>query len=428
MKRMLSLLTVIALMAGTLFTSAQTPQVNNADFESWDSQGTSDEEPTQWNSFMSASGFYATFAAQQVKRSTVTRPGSAGTYSALIWARDATLALANGNLTTGRINMGSSSATSSSNYNTTLTSDANYNEAINAVPDSLVVWVRAKFANTSYQPRINAIIHDSYDLRDPVVSGTESHIVASATLNWTPVNSVWVRKSIPFVAGAGSNPAYALISITTCKDPGSGSANDSLYIDDLMFIYTPELTTGTINPSVYTVTATDGAAISIPFTLTGTMYADNIVTAQLSDATGSFAAPVTLGTLNTTTSGTISGNIPANTPSGTGYRVRVVSTNYPITAADNGSDIQVDLTVGISENPSANTRLVWNNEDLSIDLSQAAFMKPSFILTDLSGRILMNTPLVAKVINHLNVNLPAGIYGYSIQDLTGKISGKIFHK
>jgi hypothetical protein len=73
------------------------------------------------------------------------------------------------------------------------------------------------------------------------------------------------------------------------------------------------------------------------------MFAGNVVTAELSDATGSFASPVVLGTLSATSSGTITGTIPASTPTGSGYRIRVTSTNYALTASDNGSDIQIYL-------------------------------------------------------------------------------------
>ncbi len=322
--------------------------INNGGFETYDSFGTSNVEPTNWNSFMTADATILTQFGkkQRLNRSDVIRPGTTGLYSVVIWSTNELGTIANGNLTTGKINMGSTSPTNSANYNFTKTSDANFKHPFNGHPDSLIVWVRYKPASNSLTEtaRIHAVIHDTYDVRDPADGGSTSHLVGDATLNFTKTNGIWVRKSIPFVyAGASTTPLYILISMTTNSTPGGGSAGDSLYIDDMEMVYNPTLTTGNIATSTYYVSSSQGASISIPFTLTGTMYSGNVVTAQLSDATGSFAAPVTLGTLTTTTSGTITGTIPAGTITGSGYRVRVVSSNYALTAANNGSDLQIYL-------------------------------------------------------------------------------------
>jgi hypothetical protein len=327
-------------------SNAQT-QINNGGFENWDNFGTDNVEPTNWNSFMTAdAGFPMSLGkAKRVDRSTVKRPGSTGTYSAVIWSTSTMSVIANGNLTTGKVNMGSFPPGNSANYNFTKRSDANHYHAFTSHPDSIVFWTKFKpSSNGTEQARVHAVIHDNYDLRDPADGGSAPYIVGDATLNFSKTNGLWVRKSVPFVySGPASTPAYILISLTTNMTPGGGSAGDSLYIDDMMVIYNPTLTTGTIATSEYYVSNLQAASISIPFTLTGTMYTGNVVTAQLSDAAGSFAAPVTLGTLTTTTSGTITGTIPAGTITGSGYRVRVVSSDYALTAADNGSDLQIYL-------------------------------------------------------------------------------------
>ena len=104
-----------------------------------------------------------------------------------------------------------------------------------------------------------------------------------------------------------------------------------------------------IYPTTFTITTGSivsadcaGSAISIPYTLAGTFTAGNVFTAQLSDATGSFATPVNIGTLSATTSNTISATIPSNTSAGSGYRIRVVSSAPLVTGADNGSNIIVN--------------------------------------------------------------------------------------
>ncbi len=89
-----------------------------------------------------------------------------------------------------------------------------------------------------------------------------------------------------------------------------------------------------------------GAAVNVPYTISGTFTAGNIFTAQLSDATGSFASPVTIGTLTSTNAGTINASIPFTTGSGTAYRIRVVSSNPVTTGSNNGSNLTINaLTI-----------------------------------------------------------------------------------
>lgn len=95
------------------------------------------------------------------------------------------------------------------------------------------------------------------------------------------------------------------------------------------------------SPFLFSPSAPD-AGVSVPYTINGTFNNGNIFTAQLSDASGSFAAPTTIGTRTATTAGTISATIPHTTPAGTGYRIRVVSSNPNILGSDNGTDLTVD--------------------------------------------------------------------------------------
>jgi YDG domain len=82
--------------------------------------------------------------------------------------------------------------------------------------------------------------------------------------------------------------------------------------------------------------------INIPFTTSETFNAGNIFTAQLSNATGSFTSPVSIGTLTGTNSGTIVATIPLSTTPGGNYRIRVVSSNNSIIGADNGVNLIIN--------------------------------------------------------------------------------------
>jgi hypothetical protein len=83
-----------------------------------------------------------------------------------------------------------------------------------------------------------------------------------------------------------------------------------------------------------------GDSIKLPFTVISKLAPANKFSLQLSDASGSFAAPVTIGTLVQDTSGVMKGIIPANTPAGTGYLVRVVSSD-PVKSSFNPKKITI---------------------------------------------------------------------------------------
>lgn len=73
------------------------------------------------------------------------------------------------------------------------------------------------------------------------------------------------------------------------------------------------------------------APFNVVYQVFGTYASGNVFTAQLSDASGSFASPTTLGTLASVNSGSIVANIPPSISLGTGYRIRVVSSSPAIT-------------------------------------------------------------------------------------------------
>src|SRR5437763_298285 len=84
-----------------------------------------------------------------------------------------------------------------------------------------------------------------------------------------------------------------------------------------------------------------GSSVDVPFSIMGTFNAGNVFIAELSDALGNFSAPVIIGTISGTSSGTIAGTIPSGTSAGTGYRIRVVSSNPAVTGSDNGVDLVI---------------------------------------------------------------------------------------
>lgn len=221
-------------------------QIDNGDFEAWDDLGTKNEEPAHWNSFQHANGSWASMvAAQQVERSSLVRPGSAGNYSARIYARNLILAIAQGNLTTGRINAGSMSATDATgNYNYTQTDDADFNQVLTGLPDSLRVWVKA---SCKYNASLSCVLHTDGYYQDPEANEITAKVVATAKNNAISKSSDWQCITIPFtyVLTDGTRPDYVLLTLTTSGQPGQGDANDEMWIDDVQMVYNADLASAT---------------------------------------------------------------------------------------------------------------------------------------------------------------------------------------
>ncbi|MBL7943212.1 MAG: putative metal-binding motif-containing protein, partial [Flavobacteriales bacterium] len=89
-----------------------------------------------------------------------------------------------------------------------------------------------------------------------------------------------------------------------------------------------------------------GASFDVSFTSDLVFLGGNIFTVQLSSSTGSFSSPVAIGALASSgSSGVINATIPPGTTPGTGYRLRVVSSNPGYIGIDNGSDIVIGSMV-----------------------------------------------------------------------------------
>lgn len=86
-----------------------------------------------------------------------------------------------------------------------------------------------------------------------------------------------------------------------------------------------------------------GDQITIPYTLnSGVAFSgSNIFTAQLSDATGNFTSPIAIGNITSNSAGSITATIPVSISSGTGYRIRIVSSSPVDSSLSNSIDIRI---------------------------------------------------------------------------------------
>ncbi|WP_276134379.1 hypothetical protein [Polluticoccus soli] len=85
-----------------------------------------------------------------------------------------------------------------------------------------------------------------------------------------------------------------------------------------------------------------GKTVTLGFTTTGTFQNGNVFTAQLSDVTGNFVAPIDIGSVTAKTSDNITVTFPIGLVVGKGYRMRLISTLPMIISPDNGSDIRIE--------------------------------------------------------------------------------------
>ncbi|TVT38430.1 T9SS type A sorting domain-containing protein [Hymenobacter setariae] len=154
--------------------------------------------------------------------------------------------------------------------------------------------------------------------------------ISGATYTWTGPNGY-----------AATGPNQTIGSATTAN-AGTYSVTIALNGCSTTVSVLVEVNAAPVAASIQTGTVAGGycagTALNVTFTANG-FAAGNVFTVQLSAAGGSFANPVSLGTLSGTSAGTIAAVIPAGTAPGTGYRIRVVGSQPATVGTDNGVNI-----------------------------------------------------------------------------------------
>ena len=241
-------------------------QIPNSDFEAFHEEKMSsfkEDEADHWHSFLAGTGeLISSAAAKHTESSTDVRPGSEGSKSLLVKSTavkffGVTIAIANGTVTTGRLKAGDMSADSPLNCAFADMSKAGQTDdpkdahgdpfytRLNALPDSLVVWVKFNqkkaLAKHPYAT-ISAAITDGTYYQDPE-DKAYTNVVARAANREIASTNQWQRISIPFVyTGNAISPRCILVTMSTNADAGQGNEGDELYVDDLALIYNHRLT------------------------------------------------------------------------------------------------------------------------------------------------------------------------------------------
>jgi N-acetylneuraminic acid mutarotase len=112
-----------------------------------------------------------------------------------------------------------------------------------------------------------------------------------------------------------------------------------------------------------------GSTATLTYNSTSLTFNDgNIFTAELSDEQGDFSSPTVIGTLASKLSGgTIDVVFPGDV-SGTGYRIRIVSSDVAFTSPDNGSDLTIVATTA------ASVSIVASGGNVLCDTHEANFL------------------------------------------------------
>ena len=287
-------------------------QIGNSDFELFHEakyeEATSDE-PDFWHSFMSSTGNLAnmvskathTYINDVLDDDNNVRPGSTGTKSLKVVSTIVDMIFAkipaNGTVTTGRLQAGAASASSTDNCSFLDLSKTDvdaigdpFEARLNGQPDALKVWVKFKQGplakkNKAYvYATVSAVITDGTYYQDPEAKGVTYKNVAAKAVN-NKIESkdfAWQELTVPFdydtyAANKAATKAI-LVTFSTNAQPGVGSTDsqkpDELWIDDMSLVYYSQLSALTVKGNA--VAAFDKDTYEYNIDVDGAITADDI--------------------------------------------------------------------------------------------------------------------------------------------------------
>ncbi len=221
-------------------------QLPNSDMEAWTN---SNGEPDRWHGFKTATGTYAGISAGLVKleQSDDVRSGATG-HSAVMTANSLAGIVANGTMTNGRLNAGAMSATSTANHAEMDMANGtdDFYMPLYAKPDKFNVWLKYTqgTANANNKASVSVKTFDGTYYQEPT---DKEYTNLSGSIVGTPIPAGdWTQYSFPFDydSYAANNDASEAIFVTfsTNGNPGQGSKNDALYVDDMELVYLADMT------------------------------------------------------------------------------------------------------------------------------------------------------------------------------------------
>lgn len=176
-------------------------------------------------------------------------------------------------------------------------------------------------------------------------AGSFASPTSIGTLNSTS-NIGTINISIPAGTATGGGYRIRVVSSTPATTGTDNGSNITITLNPCA------ITTGLVSGGPFAVDCSTSDAGSVAFTSSGTFAVGNTFTVQLSNASGSFASPTTIGTLTGASaeglnpSGSINFTIPSATSTGAGYLIRIISSNPSVTGSSSAAN-----TVTLSGGP-----------------------------------------------------------------------------
>lgn len=245
MKKFFTLISLVMLSLSALAGTDNQPNIQNGGFEDWgvdkDAPASQAVEPRYWHSFTSASGTWASLAGEHCFKST---DAHSGNYSVKLQATSVWGQIANGTVTTGRLNAGSIKADDPANHSeldmSKTETDRNgdpFYQTLEARPDSIAFWVKFSTGKAGTCANMSAFITDGTYFQAPP-DKTYNNIVGKAENKNITACSEWTRISVPFTyADNGLEPKAIMLTFSTCATPGGGKGDEVLLVDDVELIY-----------------------------------------------------------------------------------------------------------------------------------------------------------------------------------------------
>lgn len=221
-------------------------QLPNSDLEAWTA---SNGEPDRWHGFKTAGGAFASTSAGLVKleQSDDVRSGATG-HSAVMTANSAFGIVANGTMTNGRLMAGSMFATDTKNH-AEMDKDNGTDDfymPLYAKPDKFKVWLKYAQGTTNANNKANVSVKtfDGTYYQEPK-DKEYTNLSGSIVGGQIPAGD-WTHYSFDFdyesYAANGAASEAIFVTFSTNGNPGQGSKDDALYVDDMELVYLGNMT------------------------------------------------------------------------------------------------------------------------------------------------------------------------------------------
>lgn len=218
-------------------------QIKNSGFENFKGNG----EPFAWHGFASATGTWAGLAPGSLNKST---DSHTGTYSAVMTSGEVMWKVGNGTMTTGRLNAGSTTPSSTENCSKMDISDTNkdangdpFYTIMHGRPDAIKFWTKFTPKNSSYRASMSAIITNGTAYQDPENTTYNNKLATAKDLTNIAMSAGWVEHTVDFnYINTGLTGRALLVTFSTSSTAGGGASGDALYVDDISLVYNAAIT------------------------------------------------------------------------------------------------------------------------------------------------------------------------------------------